>query len=205
MSESINEKNLNEQEKFKSFEKIKEEMIKNGYKENLGTISVIKANIYALFTAGPIALICFIIYIRKWGGIFLEFTPATILLFFISIILCIVIHEFLHGITWSLFCKNGFKSINFGVMWKSLTPYCHCKEPLNFKAYLTGGLMPLLILGILLFIVSFFTGNSLLMNLSMINILCAGGDTTIALLLCKYKDALFIDHPTDCGFIAFTK
>jgi len=205
MSENINEKNLNEQEKFKSFEKIKEEMIKNGYKENSGTITVIKANIYALLTAGPIVLICFIIYIRKWGGIFLEFTPATIVLFFISIILCIVIHEFLHGITWSLFCKNGFKSISFGVMWKSLTPYCHCKEPLNFKAYLTGGLMPLLILGILLFIVSFFTGNSLLMNLSMINILCAGGDTTIALLLCKYKDALFIDHPTDCGFVAFTK
>lgn len=70
MSESINEKNLNEQEKFKSFEKIKEEMIKNGYKENSGTITVIKANIYALLTAGPIALICFIIYIRKWGVFF---------------------------------------------------------------------------------------------------------------------------------------
>lgn len=205
MSESINDKNLKEQVKLKKFEKIKEEMIKNGYTENSGTITVAKANIYALLTAGPIALICFIIYIRKWGSIVLEFTPATTLLFFISIIACIVIHEFLHGITWSLFCKEGFKSISFGVMWKSLTPYCNCKEPLNFKAYLTGGLMPLLILGILLFIVSLFTGNSLLMNLSMINILCAGGDTTIALLLCKYKDALFIDHPTDCGFVAFTK
>ncbi|MCC3869712.1 DUF3267 domain-containing protein [Terrisporobacter mayombei] len=205
MSESINEKNLKEQDKIKRFEKIKEEMINNGYKENLGVITVVKANIYALLTAGPIALICFFIYINKWGSIVFEFTPATLMLFFISIIACIVIHELLHGLTWSLFCKEGFKSISFGIMWQSLTPYCHCKEPLNFKAYITGGLMPLLILGILLFIISFFMENSSLMILSLINILCAGGDTTIALLLCKYKDALFIDHPTDCGFVAFTK
>lgn len=205
MSESINEKNLKEQEKIKRFEEIKEEMINNGYKENLGTITVAKANIYALLTAGPIALICFFIYINKWDSIILEFNLATIILYFVSIIASVIIHEFIHGLTWSLFCKEGFKSINFGVMWKSLTPYCHCKEPLNFKAYITGGLMPLLILGILLFIISFFMGNSSLMILSLINILSAGGDTTIALLLCKYKDAIFIDHPTDCGFVAFTK
>ena len=93
----------------------------------------------------------------------------------------------------------------FGVMWKSFTPYCHCKEPLDFNSYLTGGIMPLLILGILVFIISFFTGNSLILIISLINILCAGGDTTICLLLLKYKDGLFIDHPTDCGFVAFTK
>lgn len=172
MSESISEKNLKEQEKIKRFEEIKEEMMNNGYKENLGTITVVKANIYALLTAGPIALICFFIYINKWNSIILEFTPATLILCFISIIASVVIHEFLHGLTWSLFCKEGFKSI---------------------------------ILGILLFIISFFIGNSSLMILSLINILCAGGDTTIALLLCKYKDALFIDHPTDCGFVAFIK
>ncbi|MPM97600.1 hypothetical protein SDC9_144775 [bioreactor metagenome] len=43
------------------------------------------------------------------------------------------------------------------------------------------------------------------MSLSLLNILCAGGDITIVLLAFKYKDAIFIDHPTDCGFVAFTK
>ena len=43
------------------------------------------------------------------------------------------------------------------------------------------------------------------MILSLMNILSAGGDTTIGLLLLKYKDGLFIDHPTDCGFVAFTE
>lgn len=205
MSYTVNEKDLKKQEEIKRFESIREEMINKGYKENLGIITVQQANIYSLLTAGPIALICFIIYINKWDSIFFEFTPNTLLLYSFSIIASVVIHEFLHGVAWSFFCKGGFKSIVFGVMWKSFTPYCHCKEPLDFKSYLTGGIMPLLILGILVFIISFFTGNSLILIISLINILCAGGDTTICLLLLKYKDGLFIDHPTDCGFVAFTK
>lgn len=205
MYENINEKDLKKQEEIKCFEKIREEMISKGYKANLGIITIQQANIYALLTSGPIALICFLVYTNKWDSIFFKFTPSTLLLYSFSIIASIVIHEFLHGITWSFFCEKGFKSITFGVMRNSFTPYCHCKELLDFKAYITGGLIPLFILGILVFIVSFFMGNSLLMILSLINILCAGGDTTIALLLFKYKDALFIDHPTDCGFVAFTK
>lgn len=205
MSDTINEKDLKKQEEMKNFEEIREEMINNGYKENIGTITIEQANIYALITASPISIICFFIYMNKWNSVFFEFTPSTLLLYSFLIIASVILHELLHGITWSLFCKKRFKSIIFGVMWKSFTPYCHCKEPLTFKGYITGGLMPLLILGILLFVISLFFGNSLLMILSLINILCSGGDTTIALLLFKYKDALFIDHPTDCGFVAFTK
>lgn len=205
MSDSINEKDFKKQEEIKNFEKIREDMLSKGYKENLGIISIQQANLYAILTAGPIAFICFIIYLNKWGSVLFNFTPATLLLYCGAIIASVIIHEVLHGIAWSFFCENGFKSIIFGVMWKSFTPYCHCKEPLNFKGYIAGGLMPLLILGILIFIISLFIGNSLLMILSLINILCAGGDTTIALLLFKYKNALFVDHPTDCGFVAFTK
>lgn len=205
MSDRVNEKDSKKQEEIKEFEEIRVKMLRNGYKENLGIITVQQANIYALLTAGPIALICFIFYINKWDSIFFEFTTNTLLLYVFTIAASVFIHEFLHGITWSYFCKNGFKSISFGIMWKSFTPYCHCKEPLDFKGYITGGLMPLFILGILVFIISFFMGNSLLMILSLMNILSAGGDTTICLLLLKYKDGLFIDHPTDCGFVAFTK
>lgn len=43
------------------------------------------------------------------------------------------------------------------------------------------------------------------MILSLFNILRTGGDTTIVLLLLKYKNSILIDHPTGCGFITFTK
>lgn len=202
MSGNIDEKNFKKEKNIQMFEEIKQETINNGYKENLGVIIVFQANIYALLTSGPIAIVFSIAYVNKWNIFaYVSLSISFVLYFFASI----VIHEFLHGITWSLFCKNGFKSIKFDVMWKSLTPYCHCKEPLNFKAYITSGLMPLLILGILPSIASLFIGNSLLISLSLLNILCAGGHITIVLLAFKYKDAIFIDHPTDCGFVAFTK
>ena len=86
MSDTINEKDLKKQEEIKRFESIREEMINKGYKENLGIITVQQANIYSLLTAGPIALICFIIYINKWDSIFFEFTPNTLLLYSFSII-----------------------------------------------------------------------------------------------------------------------
>ena len=205
MSEYINKNDTKKQKLMENFNQLKYNLIIDGFNENEVTISVKKANIYAFLTAGPIALICFIIYIHKWNSIYFEFTTTTLILYFLGIVFFTVIHELLHGFTWSLFCKNTFKSVSFGMMWDSFTPYCHCKEPLDFKAYITGGLMPLFILGILIFIISFFTGNSLVLIWSLINILCSGGDTTICLSLFKYKDALFIDHPTECGFVAFTK
>ncbi len=43
------------------------------------------------------------------------------------------------------------------------------------------------------------------MILNLFNILSSGGDTNIVLLLLKYINYILINHPTDCGFIAFTK
>lgn len=205
MSEKVNEKDLKKQSQIKKFEETKTEMIKRGYVESLGTISVSKANLYALLTAGPIAIICCIIYFLKWKSIYFHFTSITLILYFSGIFVSVIVHELIHGFTWSLFCKNKLKSISFGIMWSSFTPYCHCEEPLDFKSYLIGCIAPLFILGILSFIISLIIGNPLILILSLINILSAGEDTTICLLLFKFKDALFIDHPTDCGFVAFTK
>jgi hypothetical protein len=66
----------------------------------------------------------------------------------IALTIGIILHE-LHGITWAKYTKDGFKSIRFGVLWKFLTPYCHCKEPL-VKHYIIGGIMPAIVLGLFL-------------------------------------------------------
>lgn len=46
------------------------------------------------------------------------------------LIIGIVFHELIHGIVWARYAKNGFKSNKFGILWKMMTPYCHCKESL---------------------------------------------------------------------------
>lgn len=192
-------------QRHEEFEAIRSSMRSQGYRETSGTISIARANIMALITTLPIIVVCIIIYVlfSPEGEFTFEF--SSLVVFFLALIASVVVHEGLHGLTWAFFCKNKFQSIRFGIMRSSLTPYCHCKEPLSFHQYLLGGVMPLLVLGFGLFGAAIITGNVLILVISLFNILSAGGDLTIVLMLFKHKKALFLDHPTDCGFIAFSK
>jgi hypothetical protein len=188
-----------------NFERTCAEMQKEGYAASLGIISLTKANILALATAGPIAALCLALYLLRWNTIIFDFGWLSYGAFLAVFVICIAAHELLHGITWHFFCENKWKSIHFGILRSSLTPYCNCKEPLGMKYYLAGTLMPFFMLGVVMFIVSYMIGNAFLMLISLTNMLGAGGDTTIALMLMKYKSAVILDHPTECGFMAFTK
>lgn len=192
-----------------NYEMQKEKFLTAGYEERQETISVLKANLMAFVTAGPFAVLWFIIWIlaQKQGeGLF---GVRDILLFWIFLLILIFVHELLHGIGWVKWTENKWQSIYLGVMWDLLTPYCHCKEPLKPKQYLYGGLMPFLVLGMGMFVLALITGNHVIFLLSVLNTLCAGGDTTIACMLfkyLKYRDHCYIlDHPTKCGFAAFVK
>lgn len=192
-------------QRTENFERVKAQLEQDGYQAVPATISVLKANLMALVTAGPIALLCTVIFflVHQSGtfGFAYWMSLAVLPAFFASMVL----HEGLHGLGWRPFCKRGWKSLYIGVLWKKLTPFCCCMEPLGFGAYLFGGLFPLLVLGLGLFGVALVTGNIFWLFLSVLNILSAGGDTTIVLMLCKYRKALIMDHPTECGFWAFEK
>ena len=194
---------------LENYKNIKEKLISEGYKEETSYISVLKVNIFAFLTAGPFAALIFFIYFIIWNGFYIEIkSPYSLLWAWILLVLSIPVHEFLHGFTWQFFCKKRWKSIKFGILWSKLTPYCHCKEAVTTKEYLLGLLMPFLILGIVLGIISIILENPYMMFFSFFNILSAGGDTTIAFKLFKYikrKNVLILDHPTECGFVAFEK
>ena len=198
-------KNNDIQKRIDHFEKQRRHMIQQGYTEHIGTISIVKANVMALATAGPFAIAAAAVYLLYWKSGSVQMGLKEIALFFVCFLISIPLHEGIHGLTWGLFCKNGFKSIRFGFMKESLTPYCHCMEPLSWGRYLLGGLMPFCILGIGIFLVSLFTCSTLLLILSISSMLAAGGDTTIAWMLLPYRDAKIIDHPTECGFAAFRR
>ncbi len=204
---------INKQRMVEEYENIRLNMKKEGYTESICTISILKANVMALILALPFIIICIVVYHNKWSNLgpqIVEFFDVSssfkeMILFWLIMLTSFAIHELIHGITWSLFCQNKWKSIHFGIMWSSLTPYCHCKEELKFKGYILGGLMPLFMLGFGVFIISLFTHSIMLFVLSLVNIIGAGGDMLISLMLIKYKNSIIFDHPTECGFIAFTK
>ena len=112
----------------------------------------------------------------------------------------IIAHELIHGLTWAFFAPKGIKSMKFGIIWKWLTPYCHCKEPLMVKHYILGAIMPGLILGILPSIIALVTGSFAWFFWGMLFTLAAGGDFMIINLLRKQpSDCLIQDHPSKVG------
>lgn len=183
-------------------------LVAQGYVAREETVSILRANVIALVTAGPFVLIVIIVAIASSDGFGeVTFSAGGLFAFLGLMLLSIPVHEGLHGLTWLFFAPHHAATIRFGVLRDSLTPYCHCSEPLGYAGYILGGLMPFLVLGLSVSSMGVILHSPLLIPLGCFNILAAGGDTTIVGKLLPYtgKHALFLDHPTECGFIAFTR
>jgi hypothetical protein len=171
------------------------------------TISPLKANILALIFIAPTLALFYLPFhflhgIKGFITSFNQFSPYFIPVLIIGILL----HELLHGVTWAIFCKYGFHSIQYGVIWKYLTPYAHCKEALKVGNYRLGTLMPGLVLGIIPIVIAYLNGSGFLLVIGLVFLLAAGGDMTMLFLLRKIKKELWImDHPNEIGCFVIEK
>ena len=177
-----------------------EYLTRQGFAVQEMLISILRANLMAVVLSLPFIITFGYAFVTIWNKK-AEAIPLSLL---ILCLLSIPVHELLHGIGWSFFCKNRFKSIRFGVMWSSLTPYCACNEPLGFWPYLVGGIAPFFLLGLIPSLLGVFLGSFQCLTFGLLGILAAGGDMAICLNMLKCKNALFLDHPTSCGFAAFS-
>lgn len=187
----------------------------NDYKQEQLTIDLVKANLFSLVILIPTILLFGLPYYLTWHnemdianlkGFFEKNGIGNVFYVSFVVILGIVIHELIHGLTWSLFAKNGFKSMKFGVLWKMLTPYCHCKEPLKVKHYIWGAIAPAIILGFIPAIISIFIGNMGLLIFGMFFTFAATGDFMIInLLKTENGDDFVQDHPSEAGCFIYRK
>ena len=183
--------------------------IENGRKV---TINIAKANVFAIVLMLVSGIVLLVPYIMIWrdhwaagnADKFFDTLPFHSVLFLILMVVGIVVHELIHGITWACFAPSGWRSISFGVIWKMLTPYCHCNEPMRPRPYIIGALMPLIVLGIIPAVICLISGSLFLLLWSIIFIAAAGGDIWMAWLLTKESpDCTVLDHPSEAGFYVF--
>lgn len=178
------------------------------------TIDLTKANKFALFVNIPWLVLFALPYFLIWGEQFsfnfikeslpnyglwsIILYPITIVLF---MIIPIVVHELIHGLFFGIYAKSGFKSISFGVLWKYLTPYCHCNEPLLLKHYIIGAIMPGIILGLIPSILALVLGSMPLLILGWYMTIGAAGDIMIIKLLWSEdkSNSYVLDHPSEAG------
>ena len=202
----LTEKELKRKE---CFEKVSAEMKKKGYETKNLTIGILKANIVSFFVMLPFTAVVALFYYIVNGTGAAQFSFKVILLL-VALYLCLVVlHEVIHGITWGIFAKSHFHSIDFGIIWSALTPYCTCSEPMKRWQYLLGSAMPTVVLGGGVAIVAVATGQLLLFFLSELMIFSGGGDFLIILKILLYrsgkKETVYYDHPYECGVVVFEK
>jgi hypothetical protein len=160
------------------------------------TISFWRANFFAVISVLPILIILYFLYSFIWEKPTISFHYPYWLFYLIGV----VIHELIHGFFAMKFSKQGMKSIKFGIYWKFLTPYCHCKEPLTVRDYRIVLLSPLIILGIIPTIIGFIIGQNGIYGFGLLFILAAGGDLVIYWKLRnENKNALALDSPNKIG------
>ncbi|NJC98349.1 MAG: DUF3267 domain-containing protein [Anaerolineae bacterium] len=163
------------------------------------SISMARATVLAIFLAIPLIVIQFSLFVSLYGEKGTEPTWGVMPLI-VVIILGIIVHELIHGVTWMIAGRKDLSAIKFGFQWKTITPYAHLKEPIEINAYRMGAFMPGLVLGILVYILSLLLADGNLFWFSLIHTSAAGGDFLILWLIRGVKaGSLVEDHPTNAG------
>lgn len=191
------------------FEQLTEKLVAEGYTPKHITMSALAANVFAIIAALPLVVPLVTAYFIVVKEMEISFASSDFWIAYILFLVLIVVHEAIHGITWAIFAENGFKSISFGFIVEYLTPYCTCNQPLKKHQIMIGALMPTMILGIILGIISIFITSPMLLFVSVLNIFGGGADLMMSFKLLLYKspskDVLFIDHPYEIGTAVFEK
>jgi hypothetical protein len=167
------------------------------------SISLAASNLYSI----PLIIIPFIIfgvpYYLIWGEENLRANriDAISLAVIIIVFICgAVIHELIHGVYWVKLGRKDWSTIKFGFNLKTLTPFVHCLEPINARAYRLGTAAPGFILGIMPSILSIILGNVWIFWFGMLFTIAAGGDFLILWTLRKVGSYTLVeDHPARAG------
>lgn len=187
------------------FNQICGSMEMQGYQKHNHFFSKLQVNLLAILLFIPLGgLMALVLYLTPRQVPDIEIGIVEFWLIFLPIlIVSIIIHEYLHATGWAIFCKSKFKSVR--VTFCSFTPMCACAEPLGKGAYIFGALLPFMVLGGGSLAAMAMVPNNYTYIAAFINLFLCSGDLLIVLRSLKLGQVKIIDHPTEPGFVAFSK
>ena len=113
------------------------------------------------------------------------------------------LHEALHGLGWKLAGRLPKGAVTFFI--RGGIPMCVCRTVLPTKAYLTGTLLPFLILGGGSFLFLFLYPGTLSVLTALVNLMLPGADLAISWRVLRSEAALIADNPDGAGFIGLVR
>lgn len=198
-----------EQQRKAEFDKLIEQMKQNNYEINKLTIGVGYANVMGLVIMLPFVVLFYLLFTQVNPNISFVLSLTECFIFLCLIPIFMVLHEMIHGILFARYAKHRFQSVDFGIIWKMLTPYCTCKDPLKKSSYIIALIMPTVVLEFILAIFATIIQSALLFILAELMMIGGGGDFLILTKLLSYhsnkKEQLFYDSPYEIGLVVFEK
>lgn len=175
-----------------------------GYVAEKRTISLLWANILSIgIIVVLLAVGIFLMHIL-WPDTQFIIPQSRLLILLILIVVGIVVHELIHGITWIIATHKDFSHLSFGIM--KMSPYCHIDVPMQKRQYVVGALMPMLLLGVLPAILALAIGSWFWLLIGILFITAAAGDLMIVWVIRKEpNDTLVYDHPSEGGCYVYHK
>lgn len=173
----------------------------NSYRGQDLSVSFIRVLLHAVWMTVLFFTIPLIPFNLIWGGdaLWTEFLNPNIIL---PALLLVVAHEFIHAIGWKYAGGLTFRDFKIGLMWKTLSPYCHATKPMSIRAYRFGAILPCITLGIIPVATATLIGNGYIAILGGILTAGAVGDIYVLWLLRHIPATKYvIDHPTRVGCI----
>lgn len=163
-----------------------------------------RAQWIGLLLMPPLAVFLIAPYVALWSfsalGTAWKMLLAHPFLALVLFIVGVVIHELLHGLSWWYFGRKPRSVIKYGFQVKTLTPYAHCTEPMDVRAYRIGAAMPGLVLGIAPWLVGLATGHEPSLLFGLLFTIAALGDAMVLWMIRHVeRGRLVIDHPTQAG------
>jgi hypothetical protein len=167
------------------------------------SISLERVNLLALPVALVPLLVTLVPFVLLWGDRALLTGGRVLVTWYVllpALLGGVVLHEAIHGASWALFARKPLRSIQFGIQWKTLTPYAHCTEAMTARAYRLGAAMPALLLGGVPAAAGLALGSGAWLLYGMIFLVAAVGDFIVLWVLRRVPgDVLVEDHPSRAG------
>lgn len=170
----------------------------NGYKSRENLISIEKICKRGFIIALPTFLILVALYYLIYGWYDWSIQPWKD--YFVGITIFIVgflLHELIHALVWAFSSEDKWKSVRFGYDLNYLKPFCNCSEAVTVGRYKLSKLLPLLITGIIPYIIGIITNNFHLSVASAALIGMCGVDIATLIMMRKEKNTSYIVNDYD--------
>lgn len=166
------------------------------------TISMLAANIWGVVVMVVAAVAGW--WLTKWMYPDACLTVVDALWFGLMLLVGIVAHELVHGLTFIALVKERFNRLSFGTMQGAV--YCHIDVPMTKRNYVIGVLMPGLLTGLVPWVAGIAAGSMLWMLFGALMIGSAMGDVMIVWSIRKETpDTMVYDHPNLGGCYVYRR